>query len=246
MLGRRKSLIHEKAILPWMLNDKPVTCFWSEFSDWQCNGVILFSARKIEDCDHLRNYSTNDRCFSPWKMCGHVDVISHLLEKEHENTVIRLKKLWWSCGRCKQEPWCDQYVCWCCSSHHFSFSSRKVNLFSILVSIPYHNPGIWGWSTIYRVPDTSCFRLEELFTFCQFTKLSGQRVITVSAADTGLHMLCLLVVCKVIFQSGIIWILCGNSSLVHLVCDSISGSWHQVSREAGCSKGSVRLIKQSQ
>ena len=66
--------------------------------------------------------------------------------------------------------------------------SRKVNLFSILVSIPCHNPGIWGWSTIYRVPDTSCFRLEGSSTFCQFKKLSCQRVITMSAADTGLHM----------------------------------------------------------
>lgn len=179
-------------------------------------------------------------------MSGHVDVISHLLEIEHENTVIRFTKLWWSCRRRKQEPWCDQYVYRCCSSHHFSFSSRKVNLFSILVSIPCHNPGIWGWSTIYRVPDTSCFGLEELSTFCQFMKLSRHRVITVSAADTGLHVLCLLVVCKVIFQSGIVWILCGNSSVVHLVCDSISGSWYQVSSEAGCSKGSVMLIQQSQ
>ena len=63
-----------------------------------------------------------------------------------------------------------------------------MNLFSILVSIPCRNPGIWGWNTIYRVPDTSCFRLEELSTFCHLKKLSCQRVITVLVADTGLHM----------------------------------------------------------
>ena len=82
MLGRRKSLIHEKAFLPWMHNDRSVNCFWTEISDWQSNGVILFSAWKIEDCNHLRNYWTNGRCFSPWKMSGHVDV--NLLEKENE------------------------------------------------------------------------------------------------------------------------------------------------------------------
>ena len=120
-----------------MLNDKPVN--WTEPSDWKSNGVILFSAWKIEYCNHLKNYWTNDGCFSPWKMSGHVDVICYLLEKEHENTVIRFTKLCGSCGRCKQEPWCDQYVCWCCSSHYFSFSSRKENLFSIPVSIPRHN-----------------------------------------------------------------------------------------------------------
>ena len=148
-----------------MLNDKPVTCFWSELSDWESNGVILFSAWKIEDCNHLRNCWTNDWCFSPWKMSGHVDVVCHLLGKGCENTVIRFRKLWWSCGRCKQEPWCDQYVCWCCSSHHFSFSSRMENSLSIPVSIPCHNykavqnnvmfscfynPGWCRWSTLYR------------------------------------------------------------------------------------------------
>ena len=43
-------------------------------------------------------------------MSGHVDVICYLLEKEHENTVIRFTKLCGSCGRCKQEPWCDHDV----------------------------------------------------------------------------------------------------------------------------------------
>ena len=27
-------------IIPRMLNDKPVTCIWSELSGWQCNSVI--------------------------------------------------------------------------------------------------------------------------------------------------------------------------------------------------------------
>lgn len=99
MLGRRKYLLHEKAFLPWMLNDKPVTCFWSELIDWQSNGVILFSAWKIEDCNHLRNFWTNDKCFSLWKMSGYLYVICHQLEKGHENTVIRFTKLWWRCGK---------------------------------------------------------------------------------------------------------------------------------------------------
>ena len=194
-------------------------------------------------------------------MSGHVDVICYLLEKERENTVIRFTKLCGSCGRCKQEPWCDQYVCWCCSSHYFSFSSRKENLFSIPVSIyhvtitrlfkimwfsGFHNPGCWQWSTTYRAPDTFCFRLEELSTFCQFKKLSWWRVITIQLQVLVFTRLCLLVVYKVIFQSGVMWILFGNSSPIQVVCDSISGSWHQVFSEAGCSKSSVRLIQQWQ
>ena len=39
-----EALIHEKGVLPLTLNDKPVTYFLSKFSDWQSNGVILFSA----------------------------------------------------------------------------------------------------------------------------------------------------------------------------------------------------------
>lgn len=53
------------------------------------------------------------------------------------------------------------------------------------------------------------------------------------------------VLCNVIFPSGIMWILCGNSSFIHVVHDLI-GSWHQVFSEAGCSRGSVRLIQQWQ
>ena len=51
--------------------------------------------------------------------------------------------------------------------------------------------------------------------------------------------------CNVIFPSGIMWILCGNSSFIHVVHDLI-GSWHQVFSEAGCSRGSVRLIQEWQ
>ena len=60
-------------------------------------------------------------------------------------------------------------------------------LFKIMWFSGFHNPGFWQWSTTYRAPDTFYFRLEELTTFCQFKKLSWQRVITVSAAGTGLH-----------------------------------------------------------
>lgn len=61
-------------------------------------------------------------------------------------------------------------------------------LLKLILFSCFHNPSWWRWS-LYRVSKHMyLFKAEELSIFWQFQKLSSQRVIILTAAETGLYM----------------------------------------------------------